>query len=862
MAKSGRYIPLGVLALVFLALFLPPLLNVNRYRATITNSISQALGRPVKVDTIALRLVPQPGFDLENISIGDDPAISAEPILRAEEVTAYLRLSSLWRGQLEIAKLSLRYPSLNIVRAADGSVNLESLLWHASRTPVAPTSQRRPEARVRFPYIEAEDGRVNFRNGLDKSVFSFTEADFALWSPAENEWRMRLEAKPVRTDTGISDTGIIKAEATFHRAEQLRDIPVEGRVQWRYGQLGQLTKLAYGRDRSWRGALDFDAQFSGTPAELHVVSDVSVHDFRRFDITNIDTLRLQAHCKGVVSVPTNTVPGFDCRLPLGKGAVVVAGSLGRLAEAYELSVAAEDIPVNDLLVVARHTKKGLPSDLVGQGSVMASLVLRRSGPSAEEQSWVGSGTADGVTLRTSVLGEPLNLGRLQFVLTNPGEAVPETSASVPKNNPKNKKHPNAKSAPTGEVAGAFLHVLPMEIGEAPHKTRLSGSVSNSGYSLKLAGNSTLERFAQVARGLGVAVPTVNLLGKADFDLDVHGVWLGLPDASIHGTAKVSAAKAEIPGINSPVEITSANVEFRDGRFALSQLNATAGKLPFSGSAEFARSCESDAVCPARLDLKFADLDVEKLDALLNPRRKGRPWYRFFGSGSEESALPGLNADGQIVADKLSLGTFAATHFSSGFNLKQGELKLQNVKAELLGGSHDGEWQVDFRGKAPRYAGKGNLRKVNLSQAAALAKQPLGPGTLDAALEMKFEGWKGSEIADSMVASADFTWTNGVLRTITAPGHSPWTMSRFWGKAVFEKGSLRFEDCRMTTPGGSYSVSGTSTSDYQLALQLSPEKGSSLRISGTLNKPELTVVPLASTTPEAKSPNTPATSARK
>ena len=37
--------------------------------------MSNALGRPVTVDAIELRLLPQPGFYLENVDIGDDPCL-------------------------------------------------------------------------------------------------------------------------------------------------------------------------------------------------------------------------------------------------------------------------------------------------------------------------------------------------------------------------------------------------------------------------------------------------------------------------------------------------------------------------------------------------------------------------------------------------------------------------------------------------------------------------------------------------------------------------------------------------------------------------------------------------------------------
>jgi len=74
--------------------------GANQLRVRIANSISLALGRSVDVSAVKLRLLPQPGFDLEDFVIHDDSGFSAEPMLRAQEVTAALRLTSLLRGRL------------------------------------------------------------------------------------------------------------------------------------------------------------------------------------------------------------------------------------------------------------------------------------------------------------------------------------------------------------------------------------------------------------------------------------------------------------------------------------------------------------------------------------------------------------------------------------------------------------------------------------------------------------------------------------------------------------------------------------------------------------------------------------------
>ena len=102
---------------------------------------------------------------LSTFVVADDPSYGPEPMLRAESVTASIRVSSLWRGRLEIGTLALDNPSLNLVRRADGHWNIEELVERTSQVPSAPTAKSSPEARPRFPYVEATAGRINFKLG-------------------------------------------------------------------------------------------------------------------------------------------------------------------------------------------------------------------------------------------------------------------------------------------------------------------------------------------------------------------------------------------------------------------------------------------------------------------------------------------------------------------------------------------------------------------------------------------------------------------------------------------------------------------------------------------------------------------------
>src|ERR1700733_10057055 len=212
-----------VILLVVGAIFLPPLVNLGKYKRSITASMSEALGRPVYVGGMQLRLLPMPGIVMSDFTVDEDPAYGYEPALHASSVVASLRISSLWRGRLEVSRISLDEANLNLVRNSAGQWSISSVLLRASQISNAPTGERRVGARPRFPYIEATDSRIDFKDGLEKKPFSLMNAEFSMWQANADEWRLRLRAQPVRTDLQLhlSDTGEVNVEGSLRRAAAL-----------------------------------------------------------------------------------------------------------------------------------------------------------------------------------------------------------------------------------------------------------------------------------------------------------------------------------------------------------------------------------------------------------------------------------------------------------------------------------------------------------------------------------------------------------------------------------------------------------------------------------------------------------------
>jgi len=828
MAKVGsRHIPGLIILVIFLGLVVPPFVNLGRYRAYIADAMSRALQRPVTFDSISLRLLPQPGFDFENFTIGDDPTYSAEPILRAEQVTAYLRISSLWRGRLELSRLSLSYPSLNLVRLSEGNWNVESLLYHASKTAAAPTTAIRPQSRPRFPYIEASDGRINFKYGLEKQVFAFTEAKFAVWSPGENELRLRLEAKPVRTDIPVADTGMIQAEGSVHRAAQLRDTQINMDVAIERSQLGQLTRLTFGRDRGWRGSLDVSAHLVGTPADLKFITDTSLQDFRRYDIVQGEPLNLQSHCSGTLSSVTRSVDNVRCVVPTGDGSFTLRASMqGWKAEAYTIGVDADKVPMNWVTAVARHTKRDLPNDLTADGTVTGKFDLTKQ----ENASAVlaGSGSTTGLVLKSSLLASGLSLGD-----------VPIAAAEPPRKKPRNA--PEIAFEPRLEV-GPF----PVPLG-LPAPATASGWFSRQGYSFNLTGDGDVARILSLARTAGVGVPRFQLKGTATLNAQLAGEWKGFVQSSATGTMEVKNLTAEVPGISAPVKLTSANVVLQQNTVTLQKMNVGLGPLKATGNATFPRHCEDDQPCVSQLDIQADEVVLDDVNRLLNPRLKKRPWYRLFGVSGEHSVLASWDADGTLAIKHLVAKSLLADKVATKFSLQHGRLAMKDVQAKVFGGTHTGDWSADFTGDEPLYSGTGTVSNLSVADLAAMGKDAWGSGTLNGAYDLKLSGWQASDLFASAKGSCQFQWRNGMLRHLALDGRSNPVRFPLWGgQCQWSPEGFRVSGSKMRTVSGIYQISGTVQPTRDLQLEFVRADGTAYEVTGTLEKPRVTAAPVART----------------
>ncbi len=509
--RRWSLIAIAVLVLLLLA-FTPPFLNVNRLQRRIAASMSASLGRPVRLDSVTLHLLPVPGFTLTNLVVSEDPAFGDEPVIRANKVEITLRPSSLWRRQVELS--SVRFgvddegsgPSLNLVRNAQGRWNLQSLLMHAASVNTAPTAQQTPGPAPRFPYIEATGARVNVKLGVEKIPFSLTDAEFALWLPTPAEWRVRLEAKPARTDQNISDPGIVKLEGSLQRAAAMADVPVNLTASWEGAPLGEASRLLNGEDAGWRGKLNVDAAISGKLGAATLTTRVHLDELRRADFVPAHSLELQFDCKGIADITTAllTTPACQLTAPDERGLLISAAAdrldLSQLHApdaSSALRLATTGVPERWFLDWARLFSERIPPQAAGAGNVVGSFTLM-PGPGGVPAYWQGSATGDVAPL--------------------PGLPAPKTP---------NPAAPTRSFILNGTPDGAVLEPLNLMPAGAHTPLTLSTTITRTGYTLRLIGTATAEELKSLIAsmpplgdGLDAALPPPSTGPDKPLKLDI------------------------------------------------------------------------------------------------------------------------------------------------------------------------------------------------------------------------------------------------------------------------------------------------------------------------------------------------------
>ena len=501
----------------------------------------------------------------------------------------------------------------------------------------------------------------------------------------------------------------------------------------------------------------------------------------------------------------------------------VAGVLG--ARTYDLALTAKELPLKSLIALARHANKNIPDDLVASGRLNGSIRVQRTDTGYAE--WDGGGESLGVRIGSKINKTEMVLDRIPF----------RVSQNIEQRG-RNGRRILAPAEPQVEV-GPFNLALGRT---SPAVVR--GSISRAGYSLLVTGDAQVQRLLQTARTAGFRASQLTADGMSKVDLQIAGGWLGFTAPQVTGKVQLQSVRAEVRGLNAPVEIASANLSLTPENVQVQNMNASLLSSAWRGSLLLPRNCAPPDSCPVNFDLHATQIDTDELNQSLNPHPRKQPWYRFLSTSPQTAApyLLTLHAVGKLNVDRLAIQNLVATRVSAHVELERGIVRLSDLRGDLLGGKHLGDWQADFSVKPPGYSGSGTLQGIDLQQLAQAMHDGWVTGTATATYRASASGIEAAQLISSAKANLKIEVRDGVLpHIVLTEGNEPLHIRRLVGNLVLRDGRFEIQQGKLETPGGIYQLSGTASLTRTLDLKLVRDGAPGFNIIGPLTEPRVAPV---------------------
>jgi len=848
------------------AVVAPPLINLNRVHRRIADSISHAIGRPVRMSSIKLRLLPRPGFEIADFVVEDDPAFGAEPILRASQVVASVRLLPLWRGRLEIARMAFEEPSVNLVRNRQGRWNFNNLLSQAAQIPKAPTGERHPGNLQRFPYIDANNARINFKYGDEKLPFSFFNADLAVWLENPGEWRIEFAAQPVRTDLSLdlANTGAFRLNGSLRHAGTLSHMPMNLHAEWANAPLGQLSKILIGSDANWRGQLDASADITGSLDHAQLKLTASGQGIHRVEFEPREPMNVNVTCQAGFTRADRLLDALTCLVPTGEGHLLLTGSLHAAPEKIDpnLTLELNHVPVPWALDGLRLIRAGFGSSLAATGVINGSFTYAPpaagSAPprnaAAGNAQLRGQAAVNDLTIAGPSLQKPLALPEIHLAMNSQPPPAPRSRKMPVPNTPRDELvlEPFVVQASPADITAAPPMKLPASIS-------VSGTFSPSGFNVHLGGESRVDQLVSLAKEFGLLqhLPIdFGSEGAADLDLTAHGPWMlpltdqAVSPAAVDGTLRLHNAQLTGAFLAQPLHLPTAQAAFAGGSVTWTASGMSYGLLHGDGTLSYPVFCTAAAACVPQFSLHLASLDAETAQsALLGAQHHGelieRLLDRVRSLNASSSAWPSLTGGVQIGS--LTIESLNIKDLTAVVAVEGRTLQVKSSTAHALDGQLHLSGSIAVTDHTPHYEIEARLDDASARAASAIFAENWGPGSVRLQTSLKFSGFAQKDLLSTATGTFHWEWTNGLLPPSPAqvasrkngaiPGHfDSWTAD-----GIVAGNSLTLQNSQLVRGTDATPLTGTISFARYLNLS-STDPANAVNITGTLQHPVIQAEP--------------------
>ncbi len=764
--RAVARIVLPALLLVAAAGVLAPYLSAAPYRERIRAALQRALHRDVQIGAVHYNLFRGPGFEVQDVLIGDDPSAGVEPFAYVASLQATVRLASLWSGHLSFSTLRLTDANVNLVKTAAGPWNIQTFL---SRPSVAAIPSPALDG---VPDIQIRSGRLNFKFADTKSIFYFSDADVDVYPADSGSIGVRFSGAPARTDRGAQGFGHLTARGLL-RPSSAGERRLNLGVQLEPSDLSEIITLFAGYDPGVHGLVSANAHFEGPLSAIAISGNLNVSGLHRWDLMPAQGDGWPFAFQGKLDLPgqnlhLETAAAHGQTVPV---TLRLAVDNFLLAPRWSIAAALRDLPASGVADAARHFGLPLPPGIGIQGTVAGTL---------------------GYATETGVSGD---LTLLRATIAPNDGAGPHSSAVV-------------------ERAALSIHSGQLLFGPAEvHMPEGRQAVFQAEYlfptrHLTMRFETDRTSVAEMQSGVGrlfaaIPLPLLPLLhdgtlrGEALYEISEGqpGAW--------SGKFNLQGAQLAVPDFSAPILAASAAVSFEKDKLRISHLRGSAGKIDFDADLRY----DAAAKHPTFLQIAIPSLDAARFERLALPLLRGQQGILSrlpFGHPALPAWIEERDLEGAVRIGSLSFAGAPGGSLESRMVWIGPSLEFPNLRWKLDGAEGSGKLAVLFTGASPRYRLTGQAANLDWRD---------GKLAFDGSLTAN---GGGAALLSSASANGNFT-AAGVL---LAPGARFDSISgSFQLDPGAEEPKLTLEDLQASLGPETFTGRGSSQPDGRILLDL-------------------------------------------
>ncbi len=802
----------GAMALLLAAGMVAPHLNADRYGQRLKFSIERSLGRKVEIGQVHFSLFPTPAFSVERtddgpgIVIHEDPSIGMEPMAYVETLKVRPSLWSLLSGRFVIASISLEDEvSINLTKTGQGS---EFGRWNFA-------SFVNPSVMSSTPAIHVRNGRIHFKFGDTKSVFYLTETDLDISPPASRGagWRVYCSGKPARTDRSNQGLGSFTLSGRWYVAPERVDMDL--RLD-RTG-LGELSALIRGQTGAIHGSASSSLHFAGPINNIGIEGRLTIQDVHRWDLLPPQGQGWPIDVRGRLDLLNQLLDLQTSSAANGTPPLWV-----RLRASDYLSQPRWAVDVNwnrfsvePLMELATHMGAQFPDKLNLSGTMDGAIGY--SGEGSLQGQLAFHDAALTIPDSPPVLFDQAN------VIFDHGHV--RLSPALVHTADKDQAEIQADYAMTEQTLDLSISTAAMKVASLRSQVALAAvpwleQVKSGQWSGQLhyhrgpappAGGSSA---AAATPGMGMkALPAAGLADAGKRAANPSPVD-NLPHTGWTGRLELQDAEIPLPGLADPVLLVSAHAQIDGPRVVLDQIDASAGKVSFSGEYRY----EPGTARPHRLRLRIEEVDAADLEAELMPTLSRTPGLlaRALGRQGVPEWLQDRQLDGTVQIGDLRLGGSHLENLRARLVWDVAHVELDGLQAKLGHAAITGRLAVNMPGDRPSYKLTGSVKGLIWQS-----------GKLDAEGTLETFG-TGPQVLANLTSEATFT-----AQALDFGAISPWrSVSGSANLACSPR--LRLTGLNLKMEDETYTGSGATLDDGRLVISLS-NGSKEMRMSGTLAK---------------------------